>query len=160
MMGIKLVIIIFVGILILDWLLIRSWYIKFQIKLKDRNNCIDILQKSCDIKDNRLKRYEIEVAMLTWKLNNPAKYKVGDDQFGEHIITGADLHKPDFKKMVIHFGVFFLTGIITKEIKAMFPPNQLKYEWEYELLNKTTGKKILVLESDMEKDFSNNEPIN
>jgi hypothetical protein len=113
-------------------------------KLKNK---IAELEKQVSDANKKIKEQEGEIKLLQWKLNNPPKYKVGD-KFGDLVVIGRDFNKPSLSNVITDATVVTLMMLhiaskmnTTDKLKE-YVAKTFNTQWEYELVNINTGKKI------------------
>jgi len=94
-----------------------------------------------------LKNQLKENQWLKWQLDNPPKYKIGE-KIGELIVIGREFNKPELKKIFMDATVVTLIliqiarNINTTDKLKEYAAKTFNNQWEYELVNTTTGAKI------------------
>lgn len=116
----------------------------FNNKLKAK---IKELEQQVSDANKKVKDQENEIKFLKWKLENPSRYKIGD-RIGELIVIERIIKKPELIKIVadvIELGLMLINMKrninISKERKE-YLEKIFHNQWEYELINTTTGERI------------------
>ena len=116
----------------------------FNQKLKNR---IKELEMKVADTEAMLKNQLKENQWLKWQLDNPPKYKIGE-KIGELIVIGREFNKPELKKIFMDATVVTLIliqiarNINTTDKLKEYAAKTFNNQWEYELVNTTTGAKI------------------
>ena len=123
----------------------------FNRKLKNR---ILELEKQVSDAKIKIKDQETEIKNCKWQLDNPPKYKTGD-KIGDLIVVEKKFSKPELKDILgdaIVITWIMLQRMAKKDTKqlAEFVVKTVKCQWEYQLLNTTTGEKLLKKELELE----------
>lgn len=116
----------------------------FNQKLKRK---IAELERQLSDANKKIKAQEDEIKFCKFQINNPPMYKIGD-KVGELIVIGRKFSKPELIKIVTDAKVMTLIMIhivrgknTTAGLKE-YVAKTFNAQWEYELVNTTTGKKM------------------
>lgn len=88
-----------------------------------------------------------EIKLLTWKLNNPPKYKKGD-KFGDLTVKFCCVHKPSLSEFLANALIGFISicaGYKQENKKS----TDLDMYWEYHLSHEHHGDNIKMSESQL-----------
>lgn len=122
----------------------------FNKKLKIK---ISELEKKLYDANEKLKEQQKEIKSYKFQIDNPPKYKTGDNISGLLVINRR-ITEPDFLKMatdhtVVNLIMLGITSIDTTEkLKEYLAENYSPY-WEYELINTATGERVKRKESEL-----------
>ena len=116
----------------------------FNQKLKSK---ISELEKQLSDANKKIKEQDNEIKFCKFQIDNPPKYKIGD-KVGELIVIERKFSKPELIKMVTDATVVTLImmhiarNINTTEKLKEYVAKTFNTQWEYELINTTTGEKV------------------
>lgn len=123
------------GVNNLNFLLTKLKYRLEDFTEKDRKWKIEY-QKLVSLYRDEIVELKKEVAKLNFKVENPAKYKVGSTHDKVWVVTEVSIEESNWISAIEEGGLFCGTGTVHDSFLKTKP----KFYWRYKVVNKQTGE--------------------